>query len=39
MKLDLNVSVGSLVEETQLELDEDHDEEECEITQEDYMTV
>ena len=38
-KLDLNVSVGCLTEETQLELEKDRDEEECEIRQEDYMTA
>lgn len=38
-KLDLNVSVGSLAEETQLELDEERDEEECGISQEDYTTA
>ena len=38
-KLDLTVSVGCLAEETQLELDKDRDEEECEIHQEDYMTA
>ena len=38
-KLDLNVSVGSLAEDTQLELNEDHDEEECENSQEDYTTA
>lgn len=38
-KLDLNVSVESLAEETQLELDEECDEEECGISQEDYTTA
>ena len=36
--MDLNVSVGSLAEKNQLELDEDRDEEGCEISQEDVMT-
>ena len=31
-KLDIDVSVGSLVEATQNDLDEEHDEEECEGT-------
>ena len=36
--LDLNVSVGSLAKETQLELEKDFDEEECESAQDHYLT-
>lgn len=38
LKLNSNHRVGSLTEETQLELDKDHNEEECE-SRHDYMTA